>query len=609
MKSIPSSIKTQRKDLDMKLPKAQSLRRLLGLTLPNIRKILLAFACVLLVNAAQLVKPYILKLVIDDFLIGDKPQTGYYSITSMGLLYFAVVALGGFFAYSQVNLINRAAQEIMKSLRSRVFRTIQLLPLSYLDKTSSGRLITRATNDVEALSEMYTDVIINLFKDVFLLVGIVYTMVALNLRLALISFTVVPLMFFIVFLLKAKIRNNFVKIKSIIGRINGFMAENISGMRIVQIFRAEREKNDEFVELNDNYSKATLFQVRMNSFLRPAADIFQNLAIALLIWYGMGKIAGGSLEIGVLYAFTTYIKQFFSPIADLADNYTTIQSALVSADRIFELLDEKENLENLEEGVELKTARGDIEFRNVWFSYDDKEWILRDVSFRVEKGKTAAFVGETGAGKTTIISLISGFYKAQRGEILIDGININEIRPSDLRRNIAVVLQDVFLFSGNVEKNITLRDQIDEERVKYALETSYAEEFVNALPGGLKEPVMERGSTMSAGQRQLLSFARAIAHDPPIFVLDEATANIDTHTEKLIQRAIENVSRSKTTLIIAHRLSTIRNADIIIVLKNGQIIEKGSHQELVGMKGYYYNMLEESGIDRMSFVSQECAAE
>lgn len=594
MESTKNNAKAQTKESEMKLPKMHSLKRLLALALPHLGKIILAALCVLLVIVAQLAKPYILKLVIDDFLLGGKPQEGLYSINSMGLLYFGVVALGSFFAYSQVNLINRAAQEIMRNLRERVFKTIQLLPLSYLDKTSSGRLITRATNDVEALNEMYTDVIINLFKDVIMLLGIVYTMLVLNVKLALVSFIVMPFMFLVIFMLKAKIRNNFVRIKSLIGRINGFMAENISGMRVIQIFRGEQEKQKEFYELNQNYNRATLFQVRMNSFLRPAADIFQNLAIAILLWYGMGKISNQTLEIGVLFAFTNYIKQFFSPISDLADNYTTIQSALVSADRIFELLDQQDTLEDLDRGMNLEKIYGDVEFKNVWFSYDGGEWVLKNVSFKVERGKTAAFVGETGAGKTTIISLISGFYEVQKGEILIDGINIKDIKLRDLRKNIAVVLQDVFLFSGNIEKNITLNDVIDNGRVREALEASYAQEFVETLDGGVMAKVTERGSTLSAGQRQLLSFARALAHDPPIFVLDEATANIDTHTEKLIQRAIENVSKNKTTLIIAHRLSTIRNAHRIIVLKDGEIVEMGSHEELSENGGYYSRMLEES---------------
>jgi ABC-type multidrug transport system, ATPase and permease components len=593
MKFIWNNTGTNKKDTAVRLHRVQSLKRLLLLTVPQLRRVTLAAICVLLVIASQLAKPYILKVVIDDFLTKHIAQKGIYSITSMGILYFIVVVLGGFFSISQVNLINRAGQEIIKDLRSKLFWTIQHLPLSYLDRTSSGRLITRTTNDVEALSEMYTDVIINLFGDVFLLIGIIYTMLSMDIKLALISFSVVPFMFLIVFLLKKKIKDNFSKMKSLIGRINGFMAENISGMKIIQIFRGEKEKKEEFLELNDKYFKTTLFQVRLNSFMRPAADVFQSLAVALLIWYGMNKIAGSTLQIGVLYAFTTYIKQFFAPIADLADSYTTIQSALVSADRIFEVLDQQDTLEDLDEGIPMEKTKGEIEFKNVWFSYNSNDWVLKNVSFKVRKGETAAFVGETGAGKTTIISLVSGFYKAQKGEILIDGVNIDTIRKKDLRKNISVVLQDVFLFSGNIEKNITLNDTIDPSIVNSAIEVSCAADFVNGFPDKTHEAVMERGRTFSAGQRQLLSFARAIAHNPSIIVLDEATANIDTQTEILIQTAIENIAKGRTTLIIAHRLSTIRNADKIIVLKHGEIMEMGSHDELVKLNGYYKSMLDE----------------
>ena len=578
-------------DSDTKLPKTKTLRRLLKLMSPYKKKVVFACICVILVNGAQLMKPYILKLVIDDFLIKHVVQNGLYSITTMGVLYFLLVVMSSFFSIAQVTLINKVGQDIMKTLRGKVFKTIQLLPIGFLDKTSSGSLITRATNDVEALSEMYTDILISLFQDVFLIIGIIYTMIIINAELALISFCVVPLMFGAVFILKTKIKRNFVKMKSLIGKINGFMAENISGMKIIQIFHGEKEKKEEFDELNNEYFKATLFQVWMNSFLKPAADVFQSLAVAILIWYGMGKIYNQTLSIGVLYAFTTYIKQFFTPISDLADNYTTIQSALVSADRIFELLDEEDNLENLDEGISMDYFQGNIEFKNVWFSYNDKEWILRDVSFNIDKGQTAAFVGETGAGKTTIISLVSGFYKVQKGEILIDGVNINHIKKRDLRRNIAVVLQDVFLFSGTIEKNITLSDKIEMAEIESALEISHAKEVIDNFSKGINEPVMERGSTLSAGQRQLFSFARAIAHNPSIFVLDEATANIDTSTEILIQKAIDNIAKERTTLIIAHRLSTIRNADIIIVLKNGEVLEMGNHNVLMEMGGYYKDLI------------------
>lgn len=579
-------------DLEMKPPKkTKTIRRLIKLMLPYKKGMVFAFTCAILVNIATLIKPYILKLVIDDFLTKHIAQRGFYSITTMGIIYFLVVALSGLLSVSQAFLINEVGQDVMKTLRSRVLKTIQLLPLSYLDKTSSGRLITRATNDVEALSEMYTDVIISLFKDVILIIGIVYTMIIINVKLALISFCVVPLMFGAVFVLKTRIKRNFAKMKSLIGKINGFMAENISGMKIIQIFDGEKEKEEAFSNLNNEYFKATLFQVWMNSFLKPAADVFQSLAVAILIWYGMRKISDNTLSIGVLYAFTNYIKQFFDPISDMADNYTTIQSALVSGDIIFELLDQEEYLEDLDLGVEANNFGGDIEFKNVWFSYNDKDWVLKDVSFKISKGQTAAFVGQTGSGKTTIISLLSGFYEVQKGEILIDGININKIKKRDLRKNISVVLQDVFLFSGTIENNITLNDSIDQSEIERALEISRGKDVIENFENGIKEPVMERGSTLSAGQRQLISFARAIAHNPSIFVLDEATANIDTATEMLIQKAIDNITKEKTTIIIAHRLSTIRNADVIVVLKNGQVLEAGNHDSLMKAGGYYKELI------------------
>jgi ATP-binding cassette subfamily B multidrug efflux pump len=594
MISMWNKLHRHNKNSETKLNKKSTIWRLLVFMVPHLKLIIFAILCIFAVNGTQLLAPYIMKIVIDDFLTGLKPQTGLYSITSLGVLYLMVVTAGNLFSFAQVNVINRIGQEIMRTLRNKVFKTIQLLPLSYLDKTPSGRLITRATNDVEALSQMYTDVIINLFRDVFLLVGIVYTMLVMNYKLALIAFSIVPFMFLLVFLLKAKIRRNFLDMKYLIGRINGFMAENISGMKIIQIFCGEKEKRQEFTDLNNEYFKTTIFQVQLNSVLRPSAEVFQNLAIGILLWYGISRITDHTLEIGVLYAFTTYIKDFFAPISHLADSYTTIQSALVSADRIFELLDQEEILENLDEGLPMTNIEGTIEFRNVWFAYQNNDWVLKDISFKLDKGKMAAFVGETGAGKTTIVNLISDFYPIQHGEILIDGINIEKIRKRDLRKSISAVLQDVFLFSGNIRQNITLNDNMDDEVIDRSLEASCALEFTATLPKGINEPVMERGSTFSSGQRQLLAFARTIAHNPSIFILDEATSNIDTQTEKLIQKAIENITKDRTTLIIAHRLSTIRNADMILVMKNGEIVETGTHDELMVKNGYYRSLIAET---------------
>jgi ATP-binding cassette subfamily B protein len=567
--------------------KQNSIVRLLKFTIPYLHIMIVAAVCVLLVNAAQLLKPYILKIVIDDFLIKGKPEAGLYSITAMGIFYMLAIVIGSFLTFAQVNLMNYAGQQIISKLRKKVFTHIQYLPLSYLDKFSTGRLITRATNDVEALNEVFTDILINLFRDVLLLAGIVFVMFRMNVSLAVISFIAVPFIFLITKFFKNKIKENFKTMKSLIGQINGFFAENISGMKLVQIFNRELEKQKEFKALNDKYFRSTMFQVQMNSLLRPIIEILQTITVAILVWYGLDKIIGGTLELGVLYAFTTYIKQFFEPINDMAENYNTIQSAVVSADRIFELLDQEAMLEDLNTGISIERLKGDIEFQNVWFAYHDEDWILRDVSFKIAAGETAAFVGATGAGKTTIISLISRLYKIQKGKILIDGLDINDYKLSSLRRNVAVVLQDVFLFSGDIKKNITLNDEIAEQQINKALELSCAQEFIDELPRGMQEPVRERGSTFSAGQRQLLSFARAIAHNPAILVLDEATSNIDTNTELLIQQSIENISANRTTLVIAHRLSTIRNADKIILLRKGKLVEMGNHDELLQRAGYY----------------------
>jgi ATP-binding cassette, subfamily B, multidrug efflux pump len=585
MKFIKSN--TKRKWKGWWMMKRNSILRLLKFTIPYLKIIIVAAVCVLLVNMAQLAKPYILKIVIDDFLINGKPELGLYSITAMGIFYMLAVILGALLTFGQVNLMNYAGQQIISKLRKQVFTHIQYLPLSYLDKFSTGRLITRATNDVEALNEVFTDILINLFRDIFLLAGIIFVMFRMNVGLAAISFVAIPFIFLITNFFKYKIKENFKTMKSLIGQINGFFAENISGMKLVQIFNRELEKQKEFKHLNDKYFKSTMFQVQMNSLLKPIIEILQTLTIAILVWYGMGKIIGGTLELGVLYAFTTYIKQFFEPINDLAENYNTIQSAIVSAERIFELLDQEDLLEDLNTGIAIEQLNGDIEFQDVWFAYNDEDWILKGVSFNIGAGETAAFVGATGAGKTTIISLISRFYKIQKGKILIDGIDINDYKLWDLRKNVAVVLQDVFLFSGDIRKNIALNDEISEMQVNEALELSCANEFIDELPGGMQEPVRERGSTFSAGQRQLLSFARAIAHDPAILVLDEATSNIDTNTELLIQQSIENISANRTTLIIAHRLSTIRNADKIILLRKGKLVEMGNHEDLLQKDGYY----------------------
>ena len=567
--------------------KKSSFRRLALLMLPYWRLLLFCALCVILVNAAELLKPYILKVLIDDFLTGGQTPSGLHSPAGLSVLYFLAVALGAVAALLQARLINRVGQDILHNLRVKIFSRIHRMRLSALDRYGTGRLITRATNDVETLDEFYSDVLVNLFRDVLLLIGIVTVMLYMDAGLALVGFAAVPLIVLTTLIVKKFLKRNFAKMKALIGKINGFFAENMAGMRIVQAFNRQKEKLLEFKELNKKYFKTTMLQVTMNSVLRPIMEVINSLAIALLIAYGYNRISGGLLEIGVLYAFTTYIKQFFDPINDLAEKYTTIQSALVSADRIYELMDDPEPPEDLEGGTHGGPVLGRVEFRNVWFAYEGEDWVLRDVSFRVDIGKRVAFVGATGAGKTTIINLISRFYEPNRGEILVDGVNLKDWKLGELRRGVAVVLQDVVLFSGTIADNIRVNAEMADEDVIDALRQSMALEFVMEQPGCLEASVAERGATFSTGERQLLAFARAIAHAPAILVLDEATANIDTVTEQKIQASIESISKDRTTIFIAHRLSTIRNCDCIFVLQKGQIVESGSHGELMEQCGLY----------------------
>jgi ATP-binding cassette, subfamily B, multidrug efflux pump len=559
--------------------------RIIGYLKPHLALLVMGLLLAILVNTSEILSPYITKVVIDDYIIDNNNK---YNIEFLGTLYLFTVLFGSLFNYIQAYVLNSMGQSVMHNIRLQLFSHIQKLPLSFFDKNSSGRVMTRVTNDIEALNEMYSGVIVALFKDVFMLIGIVTVMINMDLKLSLVSFTIIPIIVIVTYLYNNKAKRNFRRVRNLIAQINGFFAENISGMKLVQIFHREKEKYKEFEKLNGEYNSASILEVVLMALFKPAAELINSLAISIMIWYCAGKIFNSNMEIGVLYAFITYIKKFFGPINDLADKYNTIQSGSVSAERIFELLDNVEGKEDLEKGQNLSDIKGEIEFKNVWFAYNDKDWILKDVSFKVEPGETIAFVGATGSGKTTIINLIGRFYEIQKGEITIDGINIKDIKLSLLRQYVSVVMQDVFLFAGDIESNIRLNnDKISGDDIIQASKYANAHEFIEQLPGKYSEEVKERGCTLSAGQRQLLSFARAIAHKPAILVLDEATANIDTESEQLIQDSLNKITKDRTTLIIAHRLSTIRNADKIIVIHKGKIKEIGNHEELLQANGFY----------------------
>jgi len=548
--------------------------------------ILLAF----LVNLAVIAKPWILKQVIDGYITTGRASD--IMVIVFGVVYFLVVLTGACASYVQTVLMTRTGVRIMHTIRTTLFDHVLHLNLGFFDRNSSGRILTRVTTDVEALSDLYAGVLVTMVRDAVLVVGIVVAMFLMDAQLALVSICCVPVIGGATVIYRWAARRNFIKVKATVARINGFLAENIAGMKLVQIFHREREKYSELAKLDREYYHYGLREIILNSFSRPLIDVINNLTISILVVFCFDRVHMGLVQIGTVYAFITYIRSFFEPISTLAEQYTSLQSAGVSADRIFELADTKAPLEDLEAGLPLPSAIGDVEFRNVWFAYNEERWVLKDVSFHVASGQTAAFVGSTGSGKSTIISLLARYYEIQKGVILLDGVDIRNYRLSDLRRRVSVVIQDVFLFSGDIRSNIRLGDaSISDAQIRKAATLVKADRFIEQLPGGWDALVHERGSTFSAGQRQLLSFARAIAADPAVLVLDEATANIDTETEADIQEAMANIRKNRTMLVVAHRLSTVRDADLIVVIEHGVIQETGRHDELVERGGVYARLV------------------
>ena len=512
-------------------------------------------------------------------------------IVRLGLLLFLVVTAGFVLDYIQAYALQYTGQRIVFDIRQDIFTHLQRLALAFFDGNPVGRLVTRVTNDTQNLHEMYTAVLVNLFKDIFMILGIIVVMFRLNVRLALVSLATLPLIVVLTAVFRLKARAAYRETRVRLARINANFAENISGMRLVQIFRQEKRKFKEFDDVNRSHFRASMRELNVFAVFRPSIELVYSLAMALLIWVGGGDVVRGAIDFGVLYAFVNYIELFFRPINDLTEKYNIMQASMASAERIFLIMDEEPAIREVASPVPMEKVQGHIEFRNVWFAYIGEEWVLRDVSFTVEPGQTIAFVGATGAGKSTIMNLLSRFYDIQKGQILIDGKDIKELSLDELRRNVGLVMQDVFMFSGTIGENIRLNNPaIDKERVERVARHVNAHHFIDALPKKYDEPVTERGSTLSAGQRQLIAFARALAYDPAILILDEATANIDTETEMLIQDALPKLLAGRTSLVVAHRLSTIQDADKIIVLHRGKIREQGTHQELLAAEGLYHNL-------------------
>lgn len=530
-------------------------------------------------------------ILLTENIYRDFRELDIEGLDRIAIIFFIVIFLTFVLNYAQTYMLNYTSQRIIFTIREDVFNHIQRLSISYFDTNPIGRLVTRVTNDTETLNEMYTNVLVTLFKDVFMIIGIFIVMLSMHYRLALLSFGLVPIILVMSLIFRKYIREVYRLGRTQLAKINSKLNEYITGIKIIQIFKKEKKTEGKFDEINRAYLKTIHKEVSIFAIFRPSVEITRSLGMAALVYFGGGNVINGVIEFGVLFAFINYLQRFFQPILDLTEKYNILQSAMASGEKIFNILDEEVIVKDSEKPKNLEQVKGKIEFKNVWFAYVEEEWVLKDVSFVIYPGETVAIVGATGAGKTSIINLITRFYDIQKGEILIDGINIKNIKKSDLRKHIGVVLQDVFIFSGNIEDNIRLNNNhIDKETIMEISKYVNAHHFINKLPQGYKEPVMERGSTLSSGERQLLAFARTLVYDPSILILDEATSNIDTETELLIQDALSKLIKNRTTIAIAHRLSTIQHSDKIIVLKSGVIEEMGAHQELLGLNSLYYDL-------------------
>ncbi len=581
---------------------ARLTKRLLGYLRPYKGRVLFALTLTLAVNPLELVSPYLFKVAVDSYIVpvtGKRLalQAGLVGLAWMTLAFLATLGLGFALQYIQIRVMQRVGQETMYDLRQEIFGRLQRLPMSFYDRSPVGRLVTRVTTDVDALNELFAAGLVTMLNDIVLLVIMAVWMLYLNWRLALAAFAVLPLILVVTLLFRTKVRDANRRIRVAIARINAFLQEHISGMAVVQLFNRERKAGEQFAKLNRTHMLAYKDAILAFALFYPVVELLAVAAVALLLWFGGLRVLAGGLTVGLVFAFIQYAQRFFRPIQDLSEKFNILQTAMASSERIFKLLDEPVPLTASAEALTLQRPRGEIEFRNVWFAYrggpnpTEEDWVLRDVSFRVMPGQTAALVGHTGAGKTTIIQLLLRFYEIQRGQILLDGIDIRKFNVQELRCHFGIVLQDPFLFTGTLESNVRLgTDGIDRAGVERALAEVGLGPFVQTLPAGVEAPVTERGATFSVGQRQLVSFARALAHNPRFLILDEATSSVDTKTELLIREALDRLLAGRTALVIAHRLSTIQHADSILVFHKGRLREQGSHQELLALRGIYYRL-------------------
>ncbi len=562
------------------------MRRLLRYLWPYWPHALGALGAILAHAAFRLVQPYLVKVAIDRHIAaGDLP-----GLTGVAGLYLG--ALVGSFAaeYLETWLLQLTGQRIMFDLRTEIHGHLQRLDVAFYDRNPVGRLMTRVTSDVDALNDLFTSGVVSVFGDIFSLIGIMTVLLAMDWRLALVTFSVLPLIVLLTQWFRRNVRESYRTVRGLVARINAFLQENITGMATVQVFRREGRHFGQFEAINAAHRDANVASIFYYAVFYPSIELIGALATALIIWWGGGWVIGGTLTVGVLVAFTQYAQRFFRPISDLSEKFNLLQSAMASSERIFGLLDTPVTVQSAP-APRPCAGPGRITFEHVWFAYAGDDFVLRDVSFEVQPGTRVAIVGATGAGKSTIINLLMRFYDVSRGRILLDGVDIRDLDLHDLRRRFSLVLQDVHVFSGTVAGNIRLgRSDLDDDHVRAALDAVHAGPFVDRLPGGLAAPVAERGATLSTGQKQLLSFARALAFDPEVLLLDEATSNVDTETEFLIRDALRVLMAGRTTVAIAHRLSTIQDMDTILVLHKGQVREAGSHQDLLARRGIYHRL-------------------
>ena len=569
--------------------KKSSTMRLIAYMKPYAHWVIFALLLVLGLTAFDLYRPMLVGDAIDTFgANGD-----YDVIIATAIKYAVVLALSFTFNIAQTWILQKTGQNIILQMRKDLYRHIQSLGSRYFDITPVGKLVTRVTNDVEALNEMYSGILVQLFRNIVKIVGLAGVMLVLDVRLAAISFVLMPLVIGLTVLCQKIARNIYRLYRTRLTDINTFLSEHLSGMKIIQIFGRQERKFEEFHDKNTKLYKAFYREMLMYAVFRPLIYILSILSLMIVLWFGSRNVFDAIISVGTLYIFSNYIRSFFDPIQELAEQFSTLQSSIASAEKIFTVMDEDEFIPEVENPKQPDKITGKIEFDHVWFAYDGENYVLKDVSFVINPGEKVAFVGATGAGKSSILNLIGRYYDIQKGHIYIDGIDIRQLSKKQLRSAIGQMQQDVFIFEGDVAYNIRLNDDnITDAQVKAAAEYVNASHFIEKLPQGYHEPVTERGATFSAGERQLLSFARTLAHNPSILVMDEATANIDTETEILIQEALEKLMDGRTTIMVAHRLSTIQHADCIMVMHKGRICERGTHRELLEQDGIYRKLYE-----------------